>query len=206
MASLASGLAVSTKGAVMSECIKETSSFSRWNIEQGIGDEILVCAEYHEKGQPCEYRRIHFLEVEAMQKRILELEAALQHKGAEPFDDWPEYHEQGMGCGLEDRGITDRYEAMRYGWDEALDAMADRLDGYTHPQPAVPDGYALVPLLDLSDMTKDMEHVKKDIKMRIELDENCGPGEILRGASAWINVNEVLAKLKDLSAGKGGAV
>mgnify|MGYP000104857872 CR=1 FL=1 len=34
--------------------------------------------------------------------------------------DWPDYHEQGMGCGLEDRGITDRYEAMRYGWDEAL--------------------------------------------------------------------------------------
>ncbi len=37
------------------------------------------------------------------------------------FDDWPEYHEQAMGCGLEDRCITDRYEAMRYGWDEALE-------------------------------------------------------------------------------------
>ena len=31
------------------------------------------------------------------------------------------YHHQGMGCGIEDRGITDRYEACEYGWDEALD-------------------------------------------------------------------------------------
>lgn len=33
--------------------------------------------------------------------------------------DYPEYHYQGMGCGLEDHGVTDRYEAMQYGWDEA---------------------------------------------------------------------------------------
>jgi len=38
-----------------------------------------------------------------------------------------EYHDQGMGCGLEDRGITDRYEAMRYGWDEAIDRMHDEI-------------------------------------------------------------------------------
>ena len=53
------------------------------------------------------------------------------------FDDWPDYHEQAMGCGLEDRGITDRYEAMRYGWDEALERAweAIKLLGplYTHP-------------------------------------------------------------------------
>jgi hypothetical protein len=57
------------------------------------------------------------------------------------FDDWPEYHEHAMGCGLEDRGITDRYEAMRYGWDEALDRAweAVNLHGplYTTP-PAQP--------------------------------------------------------------------
>lgn len=44
--------------------------------------------------------------------------------------EYPEYSEQGMGCGLEDRGITDRYEAMRYGYDEALDQFARILDGY----------------------------------------------------------------------------
>jgi hypothetical protein len=37
------------------------------------------------------------------------------------FDDRPEYHDQAMGCGLEDRCVTDRYEAMRYRWDEALE-------------------------------------------------------------------------------------
>ena len=35
----------------------------------------------------------------------------------EPFDDWPEYNEFAEGCGLEDRSITDRYEAMRHGWE-----------------------------------------------------------------------------------------
>lgn len=47
----------------------------------------------------------------------------------------PQYHSEGMGCGLEDRGITDRYEAMRHGWDEAMERVygevipcADELD------------------------------------------------------------------------------
>jgi hypothetical protein len=57
--------------------------------------------------------------------RVLELvkDHAAQPAPVQPvaFDDWPEYHEHAMGCGLEDRGITDRYEAMRYGWDEALE-------------------------------------------------------------------------------------
>lgn len=51
--------------------------------------------------------------------------AARQPVGQEPVEfDYPEFHQEGMGCGLEDRGITDRYEAMRYGFDEALDQMA----------------------------------------------------------------------------------
>ena len=56
------------------------------------------------------------------------------------FDDWPQYHEHAMGCGLEDRGITDRYDAMRYGWDEALERAweAVNLHGplYTTPPAA----------------------------------------------------------------------
>lgn len=35
----------------------------------------------------------------------------------------PEYHSQGMGCGLEDRGITDRYEAMQHGWEQAMERI-----------------------------------------------------------------------------------
>ncbi len=36
-------------------------------------------------------------------------------------DNFPDYHPDGMGCGIEDRGIVDRYEAARYGWDEAVE-------------------------------------------------------------------------------------
>ena len=35
----------------------------------------------------------------------------------------PQYHAEGMGCGLEDRGITDRYEACHHGWDEAIERV-----------------------------------------------------------------------------------
>jgi hypothetical protein len=42
-------------------------------------------------------------------------------------DNFPAYHSQGMGCGLEDRNITDRYEAMRYGWDSLADRVQDEL-------------------------------------------------------------------------------
>ncbi|HCM4053199.1 TPA: hypothetical protein N3Y94_001776 [Klebsiella quasipneumoniae] len=39
------------------------------------------------------------------------------------LDNEPQYHAEGMGCGLEDRGITDRYDACRYGWDEAMELI-----------------------------------------------------------------------------------
>ena len=38
-------------------------------------------------------------------------------------DNQPDYQYDGMGCGIEDRGIIDRYEAARYGWDEALERI-----------------------------------------------------------------------------------
>lgn len=39
------------------------------------------------------------------------------------LDNEPQYHEEGMGCGLEDRGITDRYEACYYGWNKAMERV-----------------------------------------------------------------------------------
>ncbi|MCQ0789401.1 hypothetical protein ABN340_24005 [Klebsiella pneumoniae] len=39
------------------------------------------------------------------------------------LDNEPQYHAEGMGCGLEDRGITNRYDACRYGWDEAMERV-----------------------------------------------------------------------------------
>lgn len=35
------------------------------------------------------------------------------------------YHHSGMGCGIEDRGITDRYEACEHGWDCAMDRVVE---------------------------------------------------------------------------------
>jgi hypothetical protein len=66
------------------------------------------------------------------------IKARLAQPEQEPFEiEWPEYHDMGMGCGLEDRNITDRYDAMRYGWDEAIEAVAQSLPEklYTHSQP-----------------------------------------------------------------------
>lgn len=53
-------------------------------------------------------------------------EAELREKIAEirdTLDGEPTYHDQGMGCGLEDRGITDRYEAMAHGWECAMERV-----------------------------------------------------------------------------------
>ena len=35
------------------------------------------------------------------------------------------YHPEGMGSGLEDREITDRYEACEYGWNEAIESVIE---------------------------------------------------------------------------------
>ena len=35
------------------------------------------------------------------------------------------YPIDGIGCGLEDAGITDRYESAEYGWNEAADTAYD---------------------------------------------------------------------------------
>ena len=43
----------------------------------------------------------------------------------EQFDDIA-YHYQGMGCGIEDRGIHDRYQACEYGWESAMERVAER--------------------------------------------------------------------------------
>ncbi|MCP1273222.1 hypothetical protein NKW43_05925 [Gluconobacter albidus] len=48
----------------------------------------------------------------------------------------PEYHPQGMGCGLEDRGIHDRYRAMEYGWDEAVEMCSDLSPEELYTRPA----------------------------------------------------------------------
>ncbi|HHL1932958.1 TPA: hypothetical protein ACQ2HX_002303 [Klebsiella pneumoniae] len=86
-------------------------------------------------------------ELSIREQKFLKLAKAFKHLAAENvamkqiidsvtnLDNEPQYHDEGMGCGLEDRGITDRYDACRYGWDEAMERIygevipcADELD------------------------------------------------------------------------------
>ncbi len=86
-------------------------------------------------------------ELSIREQKFLKLAKAYQQLAAENvemkqiidsvtnLDNEPQYHAEGMGCGLEDRGITDRYDACRYGWDEAMERIygevipcADELD------------------------------------------------------------------------------
>lgn len=47
------------------------------------------------------------------------------------FNDSPEYEPVGMGCGLEDKGITDRYEAMEHGWECAVEKCFEGSPAFT---------------------------------------------------------------------------
>lgn len=95
------------------------------------------------------------VERDALAAKLKELE------GQEPFElNWPEYHHNGMGCGLEDRGITDRYEAMRHGWESALERVDEVLPEvfYTRPVPAEPVNARLVEaLLKVARMAEDLK-------------------------------------------------
>ena len=51
------------------------------------------------------------------------------------FDE-PDYHPQGMGCGLEDRGITNRYEACEYGFVEAIEKYREFFPEWFEVEPA----------------------------------------------------------------------
>ncbi|WP_148201772.1 hypothetical protein [Gluconobacter oxydans] len=63
-----------------------------------------------------------------------------RRKDAEACGRWefdaPEYHSQGMGCGLEDRGIHDRYQAMEYGWNQAVERCIERIPEELYTRPA----------------------------------------------------------------------
>lgn len=53
-------------------------------------------------------------------------------------DNEPEYHDCGMGCGLEDRGITDRYAAMEHGWESAMERIYEEVIPFIEDLPETP--------------------------------------------------------------------
>ena len=56
-------------------------------------------------------------------------------KNQSVIPDEPEYHFEGMGCGLEDRNITDRYEAMSHGWEDAIERFTSNLPNFVEVLP-----------------------------------------------------------------------
>jgi hypothetical protein len=79
---------------------------------------------------------VHMMQIQkicdAHEQRLREVEAERdKYKEALELicDDgtFPTYHTQGMGCGLEDRCINDRYEAMAHGWNSLADRVHDEV-------------------------------------------------------------------------------
>ncbi|WP_051916876.1 MULTISPECIES: hypothetical protein [unclassified Serratia (in: enterobacteria)] len=55
------------------------------------------------------------------------------------LDNQPWYDTEAMGCGLEDRGITDLYDAMRHGWDEAFERIYSEVIPEVMPETTATD-------------------------------------------------------------------
>lgn len=76
-------------------------------------------------------RRVAFEPDSPVDKLVTALEDAVTNMGHDAVEGVGEW-ETGMHCGLEDRGITDRYEACRYGHDVALEKVQEWIiDGLT---------------------------------------------------------------------------
>lgn len=56
--------------------------------------------------------------------------------------DQPEYHDQGMGCGVEDRGYQrDGYSACYYGWESAMERVYSEVIPNSLPETPATDSY-----------------------------------------------------------------
>lgn len=56
--------------------------------------------------------------------------------------DQPEYHDQGMGCGVEDRGYQrDGYSACYYGWESAMERVYSEVIPNSLPETPATDTF-----------------------------------------------------------------
>lgn len=85
------------------------------------------------------------------------------------LDGEPTYHITGMGCGLEDRNITDRYDAMQHGWECAMERVYG--EHVNHAKEiadkalaALPDIPALISKSLAASLDKSYEEVAKEIE------------------------------------------
>jgi len=109
---------------------------------------------------------LHVLSVETARSNQLVVENATLKTTFEYVinpDNQPEYHDQGMGCGVEDRGYQrDGYAACYYGWESALERVYSEVIPDSIPETpateaaliairskaiesAIPEGFVVVP-------------------------------------------------------------
>ena len=63
-------------------------------------------------------------------------ESEMYMLAAGPMDfERPAYNAMGIGCGLEDRYITDRYEAAAYGWEQACERFEENSPTFVRLDP-----------------------------------------------------------------------
>ena len=86
----------------------------------------------------------------------------------------PDYHTQGMGCGLEDRDIVDRYEAMYHGWEKAVAKCAENYPEFVEVHPDTVGQY-----IGLKD-----KNVYEGDKLKITIKDG-GPDQFIYGTVVW---------------------
>lgn len=86
---------------------------------------------------------LHVLRVETARSNQLAVENATLKETLESVinpDNEPEYHDQGMGCGVEDRGLQrDGYEACAYGWESAMERVYSEVIPSSMPATPITD-------------------------------------------------------------------
>ena len=88
------------------------------------------------------------------------------------------YHPEGMGCGLEDLDITDRYEACAYGWNEAIESVMEVFNNYENTVKEVINRYESV-VKEEPGVTKEFVKQCKQVVKKYE-----------KNYSGWISLKE----------------
>ena len=100
---------------------------SCWNVEAATRDEIGNDIRLN-RIEACAKRTLALLQEDRLLAKIEKLEKAVQlainGMDSDSITLLGEYH-TGLYCGLEDRGITDRYYACDYGYEKALEKVEE---------------------------------------------------------------------------------
>jgi hypothetical protein len=115
---------------ILSSVIKE-----RNNAEQAATVEAKIADEFRAERDRLQREIVNLVrESLSIRNDALEEAACLAappyQSGQLKFDDYPEFNHFAMGCGLEDAGHIDRYDAMRYGWDQAIEMLGERINNF----------------------------------------------------------------------------